>query len=295
MTKKMSDVSKHLKAAMEADENRSGAWNKADQDFISDNYLTMSVIDIGTQLKRNPVTVARYIKNNLNGEPIKGTTKQAAFDIKRSPLFAAIQKQFSEDEQDSFIYHWNNLMIQFKGDAPLASERLQLIDVIRLELLLNRILVKLRHVDITVEEAQEELSKEKMLEIEHRDMTKIARLEMIISNCYSSHREMNREYKDLLERKDKGLISIQASRSQRIKRIEDSRESLASWMSALAESTELRRELGIEMRKQMLAMNVELARLQDFHTYSDGSVESPILNHETVAIYDAKEGGTDDQ
>lgn len=261
--------------------NRVGMWTKADLKYMEDNHLTMSSEDIAAQLQRNPETVAQHIKKFLGYTEAERTSKKATFDIRKSPVWTEIKKQFSEEEQSLFEYHWGNLMVQFKHET-LPSERMQILEVVRLELLLNRIMCKLREIDVNAHEAQDTLDEERAKELENRNMLLIGKLEIIIANSHASHREMNREYKELSERKDKMIISIRGSRDQRIKRIEDSRETIQSWMGMLSDNIDMRRELGIEMKKQQLAMEVELKRLSDYNTYADGEVSRPILNCDTI-------------
>lgn len=262
-------------------ENRTGNWTKADLKFMEENHLSMSIADIAAQLQRNPETVAQYIKKRLGYTEHEKYSKKATFDIQKSPTWKNLIKQFSPDELDTFVYNWGNLMAQFKYDV-LPSERMQLIEVCRLEAIINRISEKLYEVDILVKGAQAELDEQRLKPIEERDMSRIGRLEVVISTCNTSHREMTREFKELLERKDTILKSMRATREQRIKQILDNKETIQTWMAKIVDDQDLRKSLGIEMRKQQLAMEVELARLSDYHTYADGSLEQPILSAETI-------------
>lgn len=261
--------------------NKPGRWTKEQIKFMEDHHREMSIEDMARQLEKNPITVEKYVREKLGYTDDAKIAILAKFDIKKSPMWEEFRGQFSDAELDSFMYHWQNLMVQFKHDA-LSTERMQMVEVVRLEILINRSMRKLRDTDILQQKTQEELLDEKSKDKDQQDVTKIGRLEVVISNLYSAHQQLAREYKELLERKQSILKEIRGTREQRIKRIEDSKETIQTWMSSLIDNPELRRSLGIEAKKQQLALYRELDRLSDYHEFLDGTVEQPITNSDTV-------------
>ena len=78
------------------------------------------------------------------------------------------------------------------------------------------------------------------------------------------------------------LREMKGTREQRIKRLEDSKQSFTSWVAALMQDPEKIKKYGIEMEKMRLAMKKEEQRLGAYHKYEDGIVDQPFLTPDTV-------------
>ena len=78
------------------------------------------------------------------------------------------------------------------------------------------------------------------------------------------------------------LKNMKGTREQRIKRLEDSKQSFTSWVAALMQNPELIKQYVIEMEKMRAAMTMEKGRLGEFHEFTDGQVDQPFLTPDTV-------------
>jgi hypothetical protein len=78
------------------------------------------------------------------------------------------------------------------------------------------------------------------------------------------------------------LREMKGTREQRIKRLEDSKQSFTSWVASLIQNPEMIKKYGIEMEKMRLAMKNEQKRLSEFHKYEDGQVDQPFLTPDTI-------------
>ena len=78
------------------------------------------------------------------------------------------------------------------------------------------------------------------------------------------------------------LKDLKGTREQRIKAIEDSKQTFASLVKQIATDKSFRTKIGVDMEKMRLAMEKEKARLSEFHTYEDGQVDQPFLTPDTV-------------
>ena len=78
------------------------------------------------------------------------------------------------------------------------------------------------------------------------------------------------------------LKDLKATREQRIKRLEDSKQTFIGWVRNLMSNPDTRREIGIEMEKMRLAMNKEAERLSEYHKYEDGLIDQPFLTPDSV-------------
>ena len=75
---------------------------------------------------------------------------------------------------------------------------------------------------------------------------------------------------------------MKGTREQRIKRLEDSKQSFTAWVIHLMQNPEVIHKYGVEMEKMRLSMNKEEERLSQFHRYEDGQIDQPFLTPDTV-------------
>ena len=78
------------------------------------------------------------------------------------------------------------------------------------------------------------------------------------------------------------LKEMKGTREQRIKRLEESKQSFTSWVASMMQDPERMKAYGIEMEKMRAAMKKEEERLANFHKYEDGTVDQPFLTPDTV-------------
>ena len=78
------------------------------------------------------------------------------------------------------------------------------------------------------------------------------------------------------------LKEMKGTREQRIKRLEDSKQSFTGWIAHLMQNPDIIKKYGLEMEKMKMAMNKEKERLSAFHKYDDGQVDQPFLTPETA-------------
>jgi hypothetical protein len=78
------------------------------------------------------------------------------------------------------------------------------------------------------------------------------------------------------------LKDLKGTREQRIKQIEDSKQTFASLVKHIATDEAFRNKIGIDMEKMRLAMQNEKERLSEYHNYEDGTVDQPFLTPETL-------------
>ena len=78
------------------------------------------------------------------------------------------------------------------------------------------------------------------------------------------------------------LKEMKGTREQRIKRLEDSKQTFTGWVAHLMQNPAVTQQYGMEMEKMRLAMENEKKRLSVFHKYEDGQVDQPFLTPDTV-------------
>jgi len=247
--------------------------------YITDNAKDISVEEIAANLERDPTTIENFIKKNLKIG--LSEFEQAAYDLEDRPYWIELRQQFSQDELELFKYHWGRIISQFKDDV-FPTEELQVVDVIKLELLMNRGL-KQNKSNIDQITAFEELVRtERATDPDQQDRDYILNLERQIASLRAAQESLNRDYRDLQTKKSAMLKEMKGTREQRIKRLEDSKQSFVGWVTHLMQNPNLTQQYGLEMEKMRLAMEKEKGRLSNFHQYEDGQVDQPFLTPDTV-------------
>ena len=117
-------------------ENKRGPWSKEEKEYIADNAAKVGFKEIAAVLQRNPASIKKYIREN-HANSFTEKAKGAEYDIQKSPVWDDLRKQFSPEELRMFLYHWGRIISQFRDDV-YPTEEMQVVDTIKLEILMNR-------------------------------------------------------------------------------------------------------------------------------------------------------------
>ena len=258
---------------------RKGRISKEEERFISKSIDHMTIEDMAKELDRDVDSLEQFVKRKLkHGLSVE---EEVAFSLEDRPYWIELKTQFTEDELELFKYHWSRIIAQFKDDV-LPTEELQVIDVIKLEILMNRCL-KSNKDNIALLTTYDQLLKtERSLEKDQQDQDYIINIERQSASVRASQESLNRDYRELQAKKASMLREMKGTREQRIKRLEDSKQSFTSWVAHLIQDPETMKEYGIEMEKMRLAMLKEKERLSAFHKYDDGIIDQPFLTPDTT-------------
>lgn len=261
--------------------NKSGRLTESEKTFILQNYEKMSVVDIASNLGKNRKTISGFIKKSISNPQIIERGEELNFSINKSPVWKEIKQQLSTEEIETFLYYWNNIHLQFKNDI-FATEKMQVVELCRIEVLINRSLKRMKDIDVTVFDVRKQIEEEKAKPLEERNLAQIDMQQALLSDILQANVNFTKEYKELLDKKQQILNAIRGSRDSRIKVLEDSKETLTDWVKTLVTMPEIREKMGLEMEKFRLACEVEVERLSDYHVFEDGQVEQPLLTPETL-------------
>ena len=258
---------------------RKGRISREEERFISKSIDHMTVEDMAKELDRDVYSLEQFIKRKLkHGLSIE---EEVAFSLEDRPYWIELRTQFTTDELELFKYHWSRIIAQFKDDV-LPTEELQVIDVIKLEILMNRCL-KSNKDNIELLTTYDKLLKdERALDKDQQDQDYIINLERQSASVRASQESLNRDYRELQAKKASMLREMKGTREQRIKRLEDSKQSFTAWVANLIQDPETMKEYGIEMEKMRLAMLKERDRLSAYHKYDDGIIDQPFLTPDTA-------------
>lgn len=260
---------------------RKGRLDLAEQAYIKDNIKNMSYENIATVLDREPKSVLLWIKQNIGINASDRKEVEALNELKQKAYWNDLENQFSEDELEMFVFHWKKMWSQFRDDV-FHTEEIQIVDTIKLEILMNRSLKSqndsikaLSHIETTIAE-------ERALPHDQIDWDIVTNLERQGAVLRASQEALSRDYKDLQTKKSAMLKDLKGTREQRIKAIEDSKTTFASLIKKIIMDSDFRKTAGTDMEKMRLAMDKERERLGAAHTYEDGITDQPFLTPETV-------------
>ena len=240
---------------------------------------SLPVEDIAKQLDRSVNSVEEYIKRKLKIGLSK--IEIAAYSLEDRPYWIELEAQFTESELELFKYHWSRIISQFKDDV-FPTEELQVVDVIKLELLMNRCLKGNKENIEQINTYDLMIKDERARDKDQQDMDYIINLERQVASLRASQESLNRDYRELQAKKASMLREMKGTREQRIKRLEDSKQSFTSWVASMMQDPDLMKRYGIEMEKMKAAMKNESERLAALHKYEDGTIDQPFLTPDTV-------------
>ena len=258
---------------------KKGRISKEEERTIARLVDSMTPEDIAKKLNRDTSSIESFIKRKFK----VGLTNEefAAYSLEDRPYWVELRQQFTEDELELFKYHWSRIISQFKDDV-FPTEELQVVDVIKLEILMNRCLKGNKENIEQINTYDHMIKDERSRDKDQQDTDYIINLERQVASLRASQESLNRDYRELQAKKASMLREMKGTREQRIKRLEDSKQSFTSWVASMMQDPERMKRYGIEMEKMRTAMKKEQERLSQYHKYDDGVVDQPFLTPDTV-------------
>lgn len=260
---------------------KKGRFSNEEMQFIEQNCEVLSPEAIAKTLDRDPVSIREWIGTKIGFSLSQKKEAAVANELKTKPYYKELSKQFNQEELEMFQFHFKKMWSQFKDDV-FHTEEMQIIDTIKLEILMNRILRSQHENQNDIAANERIVQNEKARDKDQRDIDFIMNMERQIAILRASQETLSKDYKDLQARKATMLKDLKGTREQRVKAIEDSKQTFAALVKQIATSNEFRTKIGVEMEKMRLATEKEKERLSDFMTYNDGVVDAPFLTPETL-------------
>ena len=262
-------------------EFKRGRFSFDEMSYIEQHCEVLSPEAIAKELNRAPGSISDWIKKKVGFSPKQKKEAAVANELKQKPYFKELSNQFTPEELEMFQFHFKKMWSQFKDDV-FHTEEMQIIDTIKLEILMNRILKSQHENQQDIIANERIVQNEKARDKDQRDVDLIMNIERQIAILRASQETLSKDYKDLQTRKATMLKDLKGTREQRIKAIEDSKLTFASLVKKLATDPQYRNDIGVEMEKMRLAMEIEKERLSDYVQYEDGIVDQPFLTPETL-------------
>lgn len=261
-----------------------GQMSKAEKDMIEIMCVNHSDQEIADKLRRPVERIQMYKAQFLGQNPNITVTRSEQAEIKEKlrlePEWNYFKEQFTPDELILFEHSYAELIQQFKNDI-LPTEKKQLYYAITLEILIHR-----HNHDRML--AQQDIGRlERLLAAEYKqdesmqDKQYLLSLESELQAARASTNSRTKELKDLMDKHQDIVKSLKGTREQRIQKIESSKQTFIGLLRQLEEE-DTRRAIGVEMNLMSAAIEKERARLAEYHEYQDGTVDTPVLDSESV-------------
>ena len=255
-----------------------GRMSDEEKHFLDHNLRVMTDEEIAERLDRTVTFVSNYRKVQPH---LTVTEEEDEIITKLHNIYFwhEIKQQLDAEELKSFEARWTVLHQQFQD--VLATDQMQIKDLIILEILINRVLTEKQRVLVTIEKLERQIRKEEQRSEEDRDVNFILNLETQLNASMASQNARTNEHMKLQEKKDVKFKDLKATRDQRFKQLEDSRTSFFDLMKTLDELDSRQKE-GRHMELMRLAANRSKQDLSEYTEYEDGTIDQPFLNHETL-------------
>jgi len=261
---------------------KTGRLSKEEWQYIEENAEVLSVEEIANNLDRDQEPIIKHLKRmGLFSDRVQSLETQAEYDLRSKPDWEELKKQFNEQELKLFLHHWSQIIAQFRNDV-LKTEQLQIIDLIKLDILMNRALRGQKQSEDDIVRLEEILIEKKLAASDVQDRDEIFSLERNIASLRASKEALSRDMKDLYSKKEATFKNLKATREQRIQKLESNKVTMAGLIEKILRNPQFYEEQGKQIEKMRLAMEKEKIRISDFHTYEDGSIDQPFLNADTV-------------
>ena len=123
---------------------KKGRISKQEEAFLLEN-LDLDHQYLADELGRDSGSVLKFIKKKVASGDFPTPSwleeftreEQASYDLSQRPYWKELESQFTQNEMELFVYHWSRVISQFKDDV-IPTEEMQVVDLIKLELLMNR-------------------------------------------------------------------------------------------------------------------------------------------------------------
>lgn len=271
--------------------NRKGRITDEEARIIEKELPFSTYEEVAKKLGRNPSTVRKFAQREGITKDKISSQKYIANEIKTDPLFSKMEELLNEDEIVAAHSIYKGFMEQFGGDI-LYSERQQIVDYAIVDCLLNREIVRQKQIEKEYIVANEKI---KVLEVglkEAKDadddeafmnyQDDIAEMGIVLADLKEDRKHAKDSAKSLMDRKEKSLKSMNASREARANELTDATQNFENLVQYLKKNVDKRRELGIELAKMRLAVKEEFLRLSQIHQYADKEFDYPVFNSEVV-------------
>lgn len=260
---------------------KTGRLSQTEWEYIENHAEHKSAEDIAKDLDRDIKPIILYLRKIGKNYSKAGMETQAEYELKDKTYWREIKTQFSPKELELFLYHWKSVVAQFRKDI-LPTEEMQIVDMIKMEILMNRALTEQQDTMDQVRSLNAEIDHEEVKPQKDQDREYLHSLKRQVASLRAAKEGLSKEYKELQKSKNDLFKELKATRGQRIQKLESDKVTFAGLINKLLTDPEFFEEQGKQMEMMRLAAQAEKNRLSDYHKFIDGSLSQPLLTPDTV-------------
>ena len=261
-------------------QRKRGKLSNSEMDYIRQNCFDLSIEEIAGVLNRTVGPVKRFIdKENLKARNMTDD-EHLLVHLRGRYYYQELKKQFSDGEIIFFEHQWIDYFKQF-GEDVTHTEEMQILEVIRTEVLINRGMEDRQQVMQNIERLNKLIDDEIRKPEAMQDTQAIASFQTQLGAAFASKSAYINEHEKLLTKKERLLKDLKGTREQRKRNSEDAKTNFTAWLKQL-DDPEVRKREGIDMEINRIAADKSVDAMSEYHTYEDGSIDQPFLNANTI-------------
>lgn len=261
-------------------ELKKGALSTVEMNYIRQNCFDLSIDEIATELKRTTGPIRRFIeRENLKARDLT-THEHLLGTLKSRYYYKELLRQFDEDELIFFEQQWIDYFHQFNEDV-IHTEEMQIIEVIRTEILLNRNMKSKKRATEDIDMLRELIDAERDKSPDDQDAQALSVYLTQLGSLMGSQSSYVREYTDLLQKKQQHMKDLKGTREQRKRVADDAKTNFTLWLRE-TESPEFKRMVGSEIVVNSIAADKVRKRLSEYHRFEDGEYDQPLFNSDNI-------------
>jgi hypothetical protein len=257
-----------------------GKLSKGEMDYIRQNCFDLSIDEIAKFLNRTVDPINKFIDaENLKARNMTDD-EHLLVNLRGRYYFHELKKQFDDGEIIFFEHQWIDYFKQF-GEDVTHTEEMQILEVIRTEVLINRGMEDRQEVVKNVARLNKLIDDEIRKPATMQDTQAIASFQTQLGAAMASKSAYINEHEKLLTKKERLLKDLKGTREQRKRNAADAKTNFSAWLRQL-DDDQFRKREEESMELNRIAANKVIGKLSDYHTYEDGVVDQPFLNVDTI-------------
>ena len=261
-----------------------GKLSNGEMDYIRQNCFDLSIEEIAEKLNRTTAPVQRFIdKENLKARDLTDH-EYMLIHLRERYYYKELQKQFNDAEIIFFEHQWIDYFKQFSEDVT-HTEEMQILEVIRTEILINRGMEDRQEVVSNIERLNRLIDDEMDKPDGIQNPQAIVSFQTQLGALMASKSAYINEHEKLLTKKERLLKDLKGTREQRKRRSEDAKTNFSSWLRQL-DDEEVRKREEHNMEVNRIAADKALKKMAEYHTFEDGLVDQPFINADTIDMED---------
>lgn len=262
-----------------------GTLSNEDRDFIRQNAVSMSVTDIARAISRREGSVTRFIQSEGlasfdNIVDIDDEYLTIFNSLKKKAFYEELKLQLDDDELKYFTAHYIDFILQFKSDV-VASEIMQIKELIICDILVNRIMRKRLMAKKDIERLSKALDEEYKLPVTSRNQDDCALWESQLAQSRGAEQSLTNEQNKLQQDKKELYKSLKATRDQRFSKVDSGERVFMTVLKEVYEEQE-REKQGKLAELMRISTEKQRTKLTEYHVYADGQLDTPVLNCDSV-------------